>query len=86
MNIDTWAVVLATFLGPIFAILVSRFLEKRASLENRRLWTFRTLMATRRIGLSAEHVGALNTVEVDFYGCRNVEKNGDFIRIIYSQR
>lgn len=30
-------------------------------------------MATRRVGISPEHVNALNLVEVDFYGCVKVQ-------------
>ncbi len=32
-------------------------------------------MATRRVGISPEHVNALNLVEVDFYGCRKVQEH-----------
>jgi hypothetical protein len=74
MNIDTWAVVLATAAGPIGAVLITFWRERRASLRARRLEIFRTLMATRQIPISREHVNALNLIEVDFYGCENVQK------------
>jgi hypothetical protein len=74
MNIDTWAVVLATAAGPIGAVLITFWRERRASLRSRRLQIFRTLMATRQIPISSEHVNSLNLIEVDFYGCKNVQK------------
>ncbi|HEX2529806.1 MAG TPA: DUF6680 family protein, partial [Geminicoccus sp.] len=40
---------------------------------SRRLAVFRILMATRKVGISQDHVNALNLVEVDFYGCKQVE-------------
>jgi hypothetical protein len=40
----------------------------------RRLHVFRTLMATRRIPISPDHVNALNLIEVDFYKCKKVEE------------
>jgi hypothetical protein len=74
MNIDTWAVVLATAAGPIGAVLITFWREGRASLRSRRLEIFRTLMATRQIPISQEHVNSLNLIEVDFYGCHSVQK------------
>lgn len=74
MNIDTWAVVLATAAGPIGAVLITFWRESRSSLRSRRLQIFRTLMATRQIPISPEHVNSLNLIEVDFYGCENEQK------------
>lgn len=70
---DTWAVVLATFLGPIIALWITRWRDGVAAKYNRRLYVFRTLMATRKIGISTDHVNALNLIEVDFYKCKEVE-------------
>ncbi|WP_156437499.1 MULTISPECIES: DUF6680 family protein [Burkholderia] len=73
MNIDTWAVVLATFFGPTTALLITFVRDSRAQKYNRRLHVFRTLMATRRIAISPDHVNALNLIEVDYYKCKKVE-------------
>jgi hypothetical protein len=70
---DTWAIVAATGLGPIFAVALTLWREKVRTKYNQRLHVFRTLMATRRIGISPEHVNAINLVEVDFYKCAKVE-------------
>ncbi len=74
MTADTLAIVAATGLGPILAVLITFWRDNRSSLKTRRLWVFRTLMATRRVGISADHVNALNLVEVDFYGCAVVQR------------
>lgn len=71
---DTWAVVLATATGPIAAVLITFWRERRTIIKSRRLEIFRTLMATRQLGISPQHVNALNLIEVDFYGCANVQK------------
>lgn len=68
----TVAIVFATLFGPIFAVIVTRFNDQRARRYARRSDTFRTLMATRAAPISVEHVGALNTVEVDFHGVASV--------------
>jgi len=74
---DTWAVVAATGLGPVLAVaLTLRFTywrETSGEKYSRRLKVFRTLMATRRVGISPDHVNAINLVEVDFYECAAVE-------------
>jgi hypothetical protein len=73
MAIDTWAVVLATFLGPIFAVSITLWRDDRKDTRNRRMFVFRNLMATRRMPISQEHVNALNLIEVEFYKCPSVE-------------
>ena len=68
------AIIIATLAGPIVAVQLTRFLDDRAQKVARRANTFRTLMATRGATISPEHVGALNTAEVDFYGVPQVEQ------------
>jgi len=75
ISADTWAVVLATGIGPVAAVGISLWREARNSLKIRQLWVFRTLMMTRRLGISPDHVNALNLVEVDFYKRRKVQEN-----------
>lgn len=67
-DIFGWAILAATFLGPIFAVLMTRFIDQRRDVRNRQLYIFRTLMATRRAQLTTEHVAALNLIEIDFRG------------------
>lgn len=83
-----WAVVVATFVGPITAVGITLWYTNRQDraretrtnakakadeLYARRLQIFRTLMATRRVGINPDHVSALNLIEVDFYKCEKVE-------------
>ncbi|MGB9165054.1 MAG: DUF6680 family protein, partial [Rhodomicrobium sp.] len=42
--------------------------------RERRFHVFYSLMKTRRMTLHQDHVMALNTVLVDFYGCEKIEK------------
>jgi hypothetical protein len=57
---------IAIFAGPISAILVSRHLDARKEQRDRQMDIFRTLMRTRRTPVWADHVGALNLVEIEF--------------------
>jgi len=68
MNVDTWAVVLATFAGPIVAVLITRWNDERRERRGRLLQIYRTLMATRRTNISLDHVTAINLIEVEFDG------------------
>ena len=72
MGADTWAIVAATGLGPIFAVGITLWRESARELRARRLHVFRVLMSTRGLVVSHEHVNALNLVEVDFYDCKKV--------------
>jgi hypothetical protein len=67
------AVVIATFAGPVFAVLMTRHVDNVRQTRERRLNIFRVLMATRRAALSPEKVTALNMVEIEFYGIRSVQ-------------
>src|SRR5579863_9790507 len=62
----------ATFLGLGFAVFTTRVIDRRRELSNRRTYIFRTLMATRRNPVAAEHVTALNLIEIDFHGQSDV--------------
>lgn len=63
-----FAIILATFLGPILAVITTRIIDNRRDLHQRRLYVFRNLMATRRATISPEHVNALNLIEIEFNG------------------
>jgi hypothetical protein len=65
-EIFAWSILLATFLGPIAAVLVTRYVDRLRQKYDRRLYIFRTLMATRRSNLSPEHIAAFNQIELDF--------------------
>lgn len=50
------AVVVATILGPVLAVFVTRLADARRQTRERRLEIFRSLMATRRAPLAAENL------------------------------
>ena len=58
--------IVAIVTGPLAAILTSWWLEGTRERKTRRMDIFRTLMRTRRTPMWAEHVGALNLVEIEF--------------------
>jgi hypothetical protein len=62
------ATIIAVVAGPILAVWVTRLIDARRLKQTRRMDVFRTLMRTRRMRLNPEHVGALNLVEIEFYG------------------
>lgn len=60
--------VLAILVGPILAVGVDRLRQSRTDGKARKLGVFRSLMRTRRSRLDPEHVGALNLIDLEFYG------------------
>lgn len=71
-DISTWAVVLATFIGPVAAVLVTRWGDNRRLKLARQREVFDTLMLTRRAAMSFEHVRALNRIELEFSDDRQI--------------
>lgn len=61
-----------TLAGPILADQAQKWVERWQDVRNRKLATFRTLMATRATNLSTSHVEALNAVPIDFYKVKPV--------------
>jgi len=68
MNVANWLELLAILVSPLVAIQVSVYLANRKERRERQLAVFRTLMATRASKLAKEHVQALNTIDIEFYG------------------
>jgi hypothetical protein len=57
---------LAIATTPITSVFVTRRIDHRRESRNRQVDIFRTLMRTRRVPMSADHVGALNVIEIEF--------------------
>ena len=60
------ATILAVLVGPILAVLITRYMDAARADKGRMLDIYRTLMRTRMVPLHWDHVGALNLVEVEF--------------------
>ena len=67
-----WGVVFAALMGPIAAVVITRLMDDRRVRLERKWWVFRTLMAMRGSDLHADHVRALNVVQLEFAGIQPV--------------
>jgi hypothetical protein len=63
-----WLIIAATIAGPILAVQAQKWIEMLREQRSRKLWVFQQLMATRAARTSAEHVQALNMIDLVFYG------------------
>lgn len=70
MDLKDWLVIAAALLGPILAVQAQKAVEGIRERRNRKIWVFHRLMATRAARVSAEHVQALNMIDLVFYGRR----------------
>lgn len=68
ITISDWLMMLAVVLGPILAVQVQKFLDRRKEERDRKLKVFRDLMTTRASTLAFQHVSALNMVGLEFNG------------------
>ena len=66
MSIEAWLTILAIFAGPIVAVQLTRYLDDRREVRDRKLQIFKTLMATRSYSVSWAHVEALNRIDLEF--------------------
>ena len=60
--------ILAIVTGPVAAVLITRFFDRRHDKRRRQNEVLMSLMRTRGARLSAEHVGALNIIQLEFHG------------------
>jgi len=60
--------ILAVVAAPWIAVHVQRRLDAAVERRSRRNFIFRTLMATRAARVTADHVAALNMIDLEFYG------------------
>ena len=70
MTQGEWLIIASTLLGPILAVQAQKWVERAREAVQRRNWIFITLMATRQARVSFEHVRALNSIDLAFYGRR----------------
>lgn len=70
LDVKDWILVGATVAGPVLAVQAQKWVERAREATNRRVIVFTTLMATRQSRISMEHVRALNSIDLAFYGRR----------------
>lgn len=68
LTASDWVIVSATLLGPILAVQAQKWIERLKESRYRKIQVFHALMATRGARLSADHVRALNMIDLSFYG------------------
>lgn len=71
MTIESVITIAAVLLAPVVAVQVQKWLEVFREARGRRLWIFKTLMATRAATVSPEHVQALNMIDLEFRSKRH---------------
>ncbi|CAM3870059.1 DUF6680 family protein [Litorimonas haliclonae] len=77
--------IIAIILGPVLAVWVTRIIDHKREKTSRKLNVFRALMRTRQARLSEEHVLALNLIELEFYGDKEViKRNRNYIKHLSS--
>lgn len=68
ITISDWLMIVAVLLGPILAVQIQKFIDRRTEDRNKKVGVFRDLMTTRASILAYQHVSALNMVGLEFNG------------------
>ncbi len=66
MTIADWLMITAVLIGPIIAVRLTRYLDNKKEIRERKLNIFKTLMATRSYTVSWDHVLTLNRIDLEF--------------------
>lgn len=66
MTISDGLMIVAVLVAPFLAVFAQKQIELWRERRTRKLWVFKTLMATRGRTLSPEHVQALNMIDLEF--------------------
>lgn len=72
--INLLAIVFSPVVAAISAVQIEKYLERQREQKNRRLYIFKTLMATRGSVLSFDHVEALNRIDLEFSNDQKYKK------------
>jgi hypothetical protein len=67
MTISDVAIVIATCAGPVLAVQVQKFIERRGETKRRQVEVFRALMSQRASPHSPQYVAALNAVPFEYH-------------------
>lgn len=68
MTLAEGLTIVALLAGPIAAVQIQKHLDLIREERGRKIWIFKTLMATRAAVLTPEHVQALNMIDLEFRG------------------
>jgi hypothetical protein len=74
MDLTATLTIAAIFLGPIVAVRLTRYLDDKKEIRERKIRLFKILMATRGTALSPGHVEALNLIDLEFNPKKKKEK------------
>lgn len=66
MTVSNWLTIAAIVAAPFAAVFAQRQIDLWRERHGRKLWIFKTLMATRGQTLSPDHVQALNMIDLEF--------------------
>lgn len=67
MSLTDILTIFAIIIGPIFAVVITRYFDTERLKKEKQLFIFRSFMKTRKMPLHPEHVDALNLIEVEFH-------------------
>lgn len=77
MTIADWLMITAVLIGPVIAVQVTRHLDDKKEIRERKLQIFKTLMTTKAYIISYDHVLTLNKINLEFN--KNIKGEKDVI-------
>ncbi|HHW3799259.1 TPA: DUF6680 family protein, partial [Legionella pneumophila] len=72
--------IFAILFSPVIALKIQKKIEKYNEQNQRKLYIFKTLLATRADTISLEHVQALNLIDIEFYNEKEIRDTWNIYR------
>ncbi|BCA94384.1 hypothetical protein TUM19329_07450 [Legionella antarctica] len=72
--------IFAILFSPVIALKIQKKIEKFNEQNQRKLYIFKTLLATRADTVSLEHVQALNLIDIEFYNEKEIRGTWNIYR------
>jgi len=72
IRLEGWLTILAIIVGPVLALLIQRWQDKRREDDKRRRQIFHQLLLTFKAPMAPRHVDAINSIPLEFYSNKEI--------------
>jgi hypothetical protein len=72
IKLEGWLTIAAIVTGPILALLIQRWQDRRREDDKRRRLIFQQLLLTLKVPMAPRHVDAINSVPLEFYSDKGI--------------
>jgi hypothetical protein len=72
IKLEAWLTIAAIIIGPVLALLIQRWQDRRHEGDKRKRQIFQQLLLTLRAPMAPTHVDAINSIPLEFYSNKGI--------------